>query len=138
MLLRLKSRAQFQAVLTGQTVSRTPHFALHRQYFAAVAASAGWRLPRQDEAEPAFVGAMTPKRWARRAVTRNSIKRQIYQVSADIETRLTGAAYVVRLRRAFDRAQFPSATSDALKRAVRSELQQLFDQLPVAPPMAAR
>ncbi|PKO60021.1 MAG: ribonuclease P protein component, partial [Betaproteobacteria bacterium HGW-Betaproteobacteria-18] len=26
---RLKSRRQFQAVLAGSTLSRTPHFALH-------------------------------------------------------------------------------------------------------------
>jgi ribonuclease P protein component len=33
---------------------------------------------------------------------------------------------VVRLRVAFEKSLFPSATSDALKRAVRAELQQLF------------
>ncbi|MFZ3128415.1 MAG: ribonuclease P protein component, partial [Rhodoferax sp.] len=31
-----------------------------------------------------------------------------------------------RLRAGFDRSQFVSATSDALKAAVRAELQQLF------------
>jgi ribonuclease P protein component len=34
---------------------------------------------------------------------------------------------VVRLRAGFDRKQFISATSDALKAAVRSELEQLFN-----------
>ena len=66
---------------------------------------------------------------ARRAVTRNTIKRQIYQVSAAFEPRLPAAAHVVRLRATFDRSQFISATSDVLKRAVRAELEQLFGRV---------
>ena len=73
---------------------------------------------------------MAPKRWARRAVTRNSIKRQIYQVSTQFESRMADGAHVVRLRRAFDRESFVSATSDRLKHAVRAELLQLFERLP--------
>ena len=73
-----------------------------------------------------WLGAMVPKRWARRAVTRNTIKRQIYTVAAAFEARLPQAAHVVRLRAAFDRKQFVSATSDQLKQAVRAELLQLF------------
>lgn len=73
-----------------------------------------------------WLGAMVPKRWARRAVTRNTIKRQIYAVGATFEDRLPQAAHVVRLRTAFDRKQFVSATSDQLRQAVRTELVQLF------------
>ena len=69
-----------------------------------------------------------PKRWAKRAVTRNGIRRQIYAVSADFATRLPSAAHVVRLRTDFARAQFPSAWSEALKASVRGELQQLFQK----------
>lgn len=69
---------------------------------------------------------MVPKRWAKRAVTRNAIKRQIYHVSAECEATLAACAHVVRLRAAFDRKHFVSATSDALKGAVRAELLQLF------------
>jgi ribonuclease P protein component len=69
---------------------------------------------------------MVPKRWARRAVTRNAIKRQIYAVASVFEPQLPQAAHVVRLRSGFDRKQFLSATSDVLKQAVRDELQQLF------------
>jgi len=72
------------------------------------------------------MGALVPKRWARRAVTRNTIKRQIYTVSQDFEPQLPKAAHVVRLRAGFDRKQFVSATSSLLKQAVRAELQQLF------------
>jgi ribonuclease P protein component len=74
---------------------------------------------------------MVPKRWAKRAVTRNAIKRQIYNVSADFELILSKRAHLVRLRAAFDRAHFVSASSDELKSAVRAELEQLFSRLPV-------
>jgi ribonuclease P protein component len=76
--------------------------------------------------EGVWIGAMVPKRWAKRAVTRNTIKRQIYSVSAEFESSLQPFAHLVRLRSTFDRAQFVSATSDALKAAVRTELVQLF------------
>jgi len=90
--------------------------------------------PAPDEAQALFaldgvwMGAMVPKRWARRAVTRNAIKRQIYAVSARFADRLPQAAHVVRLRATFDRKQFISASSDPLKLAVRQELEQLFER----------
>jgi ribonuclease P protein component len=73
-----------------------------------------------------WIGALIPKRWARRAVTRNAIRRQIYAVCNDPSCLLSHAAHVVRLRSAFDKKKYPSASSDALKQAVRGELQQLF------------
>lgn len=76
---------------------------------------------------------MVPKRWAKRAVTRNAIRRQIYVVSQESEAVLSMQAHVVRLRASFDRAQFVSATSDVLKHAVRAELQQLFARVVPAP-----
>ena len=69
---------------------------------------------------------MVPKRWVKRAVSRNAIKRQIYNVSAEFETVLPFAAHVVRVRGAFDRKHFVSAESSALKRALRAELAGLF------------
>ncbi len=76
-----------------------------------------------------WLGAMTPKRWAKRAVTRNAIKRQIYNVAAQPPAPLQQpAAHVVRLRATFDRKQFLSASSPLLKAAVRAELQQLFER----------
>ena len=90
--------------------------------------------PAPTEAQALFalngvwIGAMVPKRWARRAVTRNTIKRQIYAVSSRFADRLPQAAHVVRLRAGFDRQQFVSASSEPLKRAVRAELEQLFER----------
>jgi len=73
---------------------------------------------------------MVPKRWAKRAVTRNAIKRQIYTITgAADDARLPQAAYVVRLKSGFDRKEFISATSDELKLAVRLELHRLLDRL---------
>ena len=130
---RLKTRAQFQAVLAGATVSRSAHFALHRlDLGAAPAAAPSPTGPESERPQALFavrdiwLGAMVPKRWAKRAVTRNAIKRQIYNVSSAFESRLPVAAHVVRLRSGFDRAQFISASSERLKQAVRAELEQLF------------
>jgi ribonuclease P protein component len=75
-----------------------------------------------------WVGAMVPKRWAKRAVTRNAIKRQVYNVSVQFEHALSKSAHLVRLRSAFDRVQFVSASSTVLKDSVRAELFQLFER----------
>lgn len=72
---------------------------------------------------------MAPKRWAKRAVTRNTIKRQVYSLGAEFAPLLKEKAHLIRLRRDFDRKFFVSATSDALKAAVRSELMDLFGQI---------
>jgi ribonuclease P protein component len=128
---RLKTRAQFEAAMAAGTVSRTPHFVLHRAPLDAPLASAAGRETEGPHAlfavqDQPWIGAVVPKRWAKRAVTRNGIKRQIYNVSAAFATGLPAAAHVVRLRMDFARANFPSAWSDALNAAVRGELQQLF------------
>lgn len=125
---RLRTRAQFEATMAGATVSRTAHFALHRASLDATG-------PGSDGPQALFavglqsqpwIGAVVPKRWAKRAVTRNTIKRQIYAVAHDLSPQLPTAAHVVRLRAGFERSAFPSATSDALRRTVRAELQRLM------------
>jgi ribonuclease P protein component len=138
---RLQTRAQFQAVLAGKTVARTRHFALHcaplarpdAPQVAGVSTRATSPNPAADQdpqslfaSDIHWLGALTPKRSAKRAVTRNAIKRQIYTVSPDLIRPSPPAAYVVRLSAAFDKTLFPSASSAALKTAVREELQQLF------------
>ena len=135
---RLKTRPQFQAALAGGTVSRTPHFALHRLSLpesgnTAVDFQVNAAQPPLFYPQAVWLGAMVPKRWARRAVTRNTIKRQIYAISEQFEVRLPCAAHVVRLRSGFDRKQFISATSTLLKQAVRLELVQLFEHAAYKP-----
>lgn len=129
---RLKKRSQFQAVLGGDKVAVTAHFVLHRCPLDADTSGPGLTPCGQKPKAYLFasvgvwLGAMVPKRWAKHAVTRNTIKRQIYNVSADFESALPVAAHVVRLRGAYDRARFVSASSTALKAVVRDELVQLF------------
>ena len=79
----------------------------------------------------AWLGVLLPKRWARRAVTRNAIRRQIYEVARHRADTLPQAALVVRLRSEFNRQHFVSATSEPLKRAVRAELEQLLSRVQV-------
>ena len=139
---RLKTRPQFQAVLAGSIVARTAHFALHRNALEAATAGKAASLasktvqerktgktflpPALFPAQDMWIGAMVPKRWAKRAVTRNAIKRQVYTVSENFKHRFPEATFLVRLRKEFSRKEFPSATSLALKEAVRAELDVLM------------
>ncbi len=118
----LRTRAQFQALLAHRPVARTAHFALHR---LPVTAGHGPEAALFGVPGQAWLGAMVPKRWARRAVTRNTIRRQIYAVGADRLAGLPGAR-LVRQHAVFSLAQFPSATSTALQGAVRAELLELL------------
>lgn len=128
-VLRLKTRTQFQAVLAGQTLARTTHFALHRCTLEPQSMlGQPVMLSRLFTERGVWLGAMVPKRWAKRAVTRNTIKRQIYSVCTEFESSLVEGAHVVRLRAGYERAQFVSATSEALRLAVRMELLKLFER----------
>jgi len=120
---RLQTRPQFQTVLSGAVIAKSPHFALHCRDLSSFEAQAPTTAPH---AGASVIGALIPKRWAKRAVTRNAIKRQIFQVVQEFDSVLTGCAFVVRLRHTFDRTQFVSASSVALKDAVRHELIGLF------------
>ncbi|MEO7243395.1 MAG: ribonuclease P protein component [Variovorax sp.] len=138
---RLLTRAQFQTALAGGTIARTQHFAMHRCALRPLSldkdmdtkgsepessGSASMLQQPSFHTDGVWLGALVPKRWARQAVTRNLIRRQIYQVGESCESGLPVAAHVVRLRARFDRQQFKSAASVPLKAAVRAELHQLF------------
>jgi ribonuclease P protein component len=111
---KLTLRADFDAVMAAGVVARTSHFALHQQ----------------SQTATSRIGAVVPKRWARKAVTRNLIKRQIYAlVREPWTTNLPWADRVIRLRKTFDNKLFISASSENLRLAIRSELHQLMDQL---------
>ncbi|MBU2409003.1 MAG: ribonuclease P protein component, partial [Gammaproteobacteria bacterium] len=60
---RLTTRAQFQAVLAGTIVARTPHFALHRRGFEQMSTAEHLRWVEGE----VWMGALVPKRWAKRA-----------------------------------------------------------------------
>lgn len=131
---RLKTRQQFQAVLACAPLARTEHFVMHRmdlETLGAPGAAAAMPFP----VDGLWLGAMVPKRWARRAVTRNLIKRQIYSVAGQGPA-LPAAAYLVRLRSGFDRLQFKSAASDTLRAVVRREIEHLFAKAARPPKVA--
>jgi len=73
-----------------------------------------------------WLGAVVPKRHARRSVTRTLLKRQIRAALTDRAPDLPGGLWVIRLRAPFDRAHFVSASSDALRRAAHAELDVLM------------
>ena len=73
-----------------------------------------------------WLGAVVPKRHARRSVTRTLLKRQIRSVVTGQSSTLGHGLWVVRLRAPFDRTKYPSAASDELKHAARAELEQVL------------
>lgn len=73
-----------------------------------------------------WLGLVVPKRHAKRAVTRNLIKRQVRAAMAAHAGALAPGLWVVRLKMPFDRAAFRSPASAGLREAARAELAQLF------------
>ena len=69
-----------------------------------------------------------PKRHAKRAVTRNLIKRQLRAAMARHASRLPAGLWVVRLRQGFDRQAFPSPASDPLRQSAHDEIELLFSR----------
>ena len=69
---------------------------------------------------------MVPKRHARRAVTRNLLKRQIRGSFERHAAALPAGLWLVRLRAGFPVADFVSARSAALALAARGELDGLL------------
>lgn len=143
--------ACFQQVLAVRPVARTPHFLLHHLAPASTMRpepklstgmppdSSGTVDDTPVVTVPAAapvsrLGFIVPKRNARRAVTRNLIRRQARVVLA--QAGLPAGDWVLRLRNGYDVRQFPSAASEALRRTVREELLQLCAQ--VGAPRRAR
>lgn len=80
-----------------------------------------------DNPPPAqWLGCMVPKRQARRAVTRNLVKRQMRESFRRHALSLPTGLWLLRLHAGFAKADFPSARSPALAEAVRSELDRLL------------
>ena len=78
--------------------------------------------------EGRWLGTVVPKRHARRAVTRNLLKRQMRAVVQHEADKLPPGLWVVRLKAPFDKQQFPSAASAPLRDSARSELAILLQR----------
>jgi len=89
-----------------------------------------------------WLGAIVPKRHARRSVTRSLLKRQIRAAVLRRQDAgqkpLRPGLWVVRLRAPFDSANFPSAASGPLRVAARGELDDVLGhaerRLAIGPP----
>lgn len=147
----LVQAADFQRVLATPSKARSPHFAVH--HLAAGPSPTAWQrrqpvvpelstdgAPDQvnsvdkssgtDSVPPQgrWLGLVVPKRHAKRAVTRTLVKRQMRAVFADQAAGLAAGLWVLRLRSGFPVQAFPSASSDALRAAVRAELTTMLQR----------
>jgi ribonuclease P protein component len=138
----IEQSTDFERVLRTRSRAQTQHFAVHylpdrpslssraRRARIARMLSTGDApeavKPVDDLPVLLWAGAVVPKRHARRAVTRTLLKRQIRSAVERHAEALAGGLWVVRLRAPFDKARFPSAASDALKRVAHDELEALF------------
>jgi len=127
------ARPAIESVRVLPPVARTPHFVLHHAATIPVVDQLSTDgAPMQTDSvdntgRPAILiglGVVAPKRLARRAATRNLIKRQV-RAAADRHV-LGAGQWLVRLHRAFDVRAYPSAASDALRAHVRAELDELM------------
>jgi len=132
-LKRIKAWAQFQQLMKIPPVARSKHFVVHRATQTMVAPSEVNKPDLlQSHVKGLCLAALLPKRWAKRAVTRNALRRQIYAAFAQQQAHLAPVPHLVRMRSAMDPAMFTSACSDPMKKAVRQEIDQLLTHLSVA------
>jgi len=155
MIGRIVRPADFERVLGAPQRSRSTHFAVH---YVAGAPSRARAAQTAEACEPVvqqlspelstgaasttlplvdgcqhWLGLVVPKRHARRAVTRNLIKRQLRAAMGRHVAELPGGLWVVRLRAPFDREQFISPASEALRETAHGEAESLFHQAAHAP-----
>jgi ribonuclease P protein component len=130
-LKRIKAWAQFQQLMKNPPVARSKHFVVHRATNPALT-PAEVTQPDPSHVHGLCLAALLPKRWAKRAVTRNAVRRQIYAAFAHQQMQLVPVPHLVRMRAAMDPTLFTSACSDPLKKAVRQEIDQLLTHLSAA------
>ena len=144
MLERLVHKADFERLLSTRSQMRSTHFALHHVSGGPLPApprkNSGARAdlstalvpqlqsPVDNPPAVLWIGSVVPKRHARRAVTRNLLKRQIRASFVRHASRLPGGMWLVRLRAGFATTEFVSARSAALAEAARLELDGLLSR----------
>jgi ribonuclease P protein component len=105
---RIVKTDEFSSVFRLRPVKRTAHFVLYS---------------RSNQLPHARLGVVAAKRFAPRAVTRNTIKRVTRELFR--QTALPSIDCIVRLSKPVNTRQHP-ATSAALKALLREELTHLF------------
>ncbi|HEY6511613.1 MAG TPA: ribonuclease P protein component [Burkholderiaceae bacterium] len=146
MIGRLRRPADFESVLATPAKARSAHFAAHhlasqpQPQRGPVAGAPTAELSTEDpdrcpqpvddqpKASPAswWFGVVVPKRHARKATTRNLLRRQMRGAMARHHARLAHGMWLLRLRVPFDPKHFKSAASAALRGAARAELDGLL------------
>jgi ribonuclease P protein component len=140
----LLAAADFEKTLAVAPRSRSVHFAAHHFAVAVHTPSATLKSALADKlstgvapdflhsvdnlSESHRLGCVLPKRHARRAVTRNLLRRQIRAAVELAGSTLAPGLWVIRLKAPFDRKQFPSAKSTALRDVARAELKLLLQR----------
>ncbi len=144
----IRRSADFERVLARKPCARSVHFAAHHL-------SACPSIARRKAAKPVvsklstadatthpqpvddslaqaptgcWLGTVVPKRHARRAVTRNLLKRQMRSVVAALAAQMPAGLWVLRLRSGFDPKRFASPASDGLRDGAREELLALLQR----------
>jgi ribonuclease P protein component len=127
-----------KALLTAPTLAKTAHFALQASPRRPVAQElpTGVAPDRTQSVDNAVsvaanrlgLALVVPKRHAKRAATRNLVKRQMREAVRRRVDAWAGRQLLIRQRSGFSVQQYPSAASDSLRHAVRSELELLFAQ----------
>lgn len=138
-------KPDFERLLATPSRSRSAHFSVHHVTGRPFVPARPKRIPApaelsteraENSPKPVdnlsgllWVGAVVPKRHARRAVTRSLLKRQIRGAFERHAAALPGGLWLVRLRSPFAPREFPSAASAALAGAARAELDRLLQRL---------
>lgn len=142
-LSALTASARFEAAMGQRPCARSLHFSVHFLPPAKLSTEAvgGASTPVDDLPSPQSalcaskrdggnaalaLGMVVPKRHARRAVTRNLIKRQMRAQVRERLPDLPGGEWVLRLRAGIDRKAYPSAASESLQQILRGELDGLL------------
>lgn len=146
MLGRLVHSADFERLRATRPWSRSAHFAVHHLGVcpgragraageipaAELSTSAAGEPARPVDESPRdhWLGTVLPKRLARRAVTRNLLRRLIRAAMQRHLQDLPPGLWVVRLRAPFAREAFLSAGSEALRQCAGAELDRLLGGSP--------
>jgi ribonuclease P protein component len=146
---RIQRAADFERLLKTTSRARSPLFALHHMAsepsqpakplklsqpeLSTGDAPLAHKLVDDHPATPSghWLGLVVPKRLAKRAVTRNLVRRL---ARASLEAQLSSGQplpaglWALRLRAPIDKKQFPSAKSDALRAVLRDDLELLWQR----------
>ena len=117
---RIVKTDEFSSVFRLRPTQKSAHFVLYT---------------RPNELPHARLGVVAAKRFAPRAVTRNTIKRATRELFRQAD--LPSVDCVVRLSRPVN-AKSDAATNAGLKAALRTELAQMFAFLTDAPAFAGK